>query len=72
MTFSMTRFPQNAGVASGLTGGFTFLLVSAFSYGIISILPAADGNHLAMSYGILSILVILVIALAKRQTPVVH
>ncbi|MBO9635583.1 MAG: MFS transporter [Chitinophagaceae bacterium] len=72
MTFSMTRFPQNAGVASGLTGGFTFLLVSAFSYGIINILPANDGNHLAMSYGILSIIVIAVIAMARRQTPVVH
>lgn len=72
MTFSMTRFPQNAGVASGLTGGFTFLLVSAFSYGIINILPANDGNHLAMSYAILSILVIAVIAMARRQTPVVH
>lgn len=72
MTFSMTRFPQNAGVASGLTGGFTFLLVSAFSYGIINILPANDGNHLAMSYGILSILVIAVILLARQRTAEVH
>jgi DHA1 family bicyclomycin/chloramphenicol resistance-like MFS transporter len=69
MTFSMTRFPQNAGVASGLTGGFTFLLVSAFSYAIINVLPAEDGNHLAMSYAILSLLVIAVVAWARKQTP---
>lgn len=72
MTFSMTRFPKNAGVASGLTGGFVFLSVSGLSYGIINLLPAKDGVHLGLSYGILSALVILVLLLAKRSTPVVH
>ncbi|WP_276483697.1 MFS transporter [Paraflavitalea pollutisoli] len=72
MTFSMTRFPKNAGVASGLTGGFVFLCVSGLSYGIINVFPASDGMHLALSYGILSALVIVVIILAKRSTPVVH
>lgn len=72
MTFSMTRFPKNAGIASGLTGGFNFLLVSALSYGIINVLPAEDGVHLGLSYGILSALVILTIVLAKRTTAVVH
>jgi len=72
MTFSMTRFPQNAGIASGLIGGFTFLLVSAFSYGIINLLPARDGVHLALSYGILSLLVITVVVLAKRTAGAHH
>lgn len=72
MTFSMTRFPQNAGIASGLIGGFTFLLVSAFSYGIISLLPARDGVHLGLSYGILSLLVIAVVILAKKTTVANH
>lgn len=72
MTFSMTRFPQNAGIASGLTGGITFLLVSAFSYGIINLLPARDGVHLGLSYAILSILVIVVVYLSKRTTPATH
>lgn len=66
MTFSMTRFPQNAGIASGLTGGFTFLTVSGLSYVIINILPAKDGYHLALSYLVLSVLVIAVFLLAKR------
>lgn len=72
MTFSMTRFPQNAGIASGLIGGFTFLLVSAFSYGIINLLPARDGVHLALSYGILSLLVIAIVVLAKRTAGAHH
>lgn len=50
ITFCLTRFPHNAGVASGLTGGLTFLMVSALSYGIVGILPAKDGHNLAMSY----------------------
>lgn len=66
MTFSMTRFPQNAGIASGLTGGFTFLTVSALSYVIVSILPAKDGHHLALSYLMLSGLVIAVFLLARK------
>lgn len=72
MTFSMTRFPKNAGVASGLTGGFTFLLVSAFSYGIINVLPAKDGLHLGWSYALLSLLVIAVVLLAKKHTKDTH
>jgi MFS family permease len=53
MTFSMTRFPKNAGIASGLTGGFTFMIVSAMSYGIVNILPARDERILGYSYLVL-------------------
>ena len=50
ITFCLTRFPHNAGVASGLTGGLTFLMVSALSYGIVGVLPAKDAQNLASSY----------------------
>ena len=53
MTFSMTRFPKNAGIASGLTGGLTFMIVSAMSYGIVNILPARDERILGYSYLVL-------------------
>lgn len=77
MTFSMTRFPQNAGIASGLTGGFNFLLVSALSYLIISGFPAQDGRNLGWSYLVLSVLVTGVFLLAKSGNgkhgkPLVH
>ena len=67
MTFCMTRFPNNAGIASGLTGGLTFLIVSGLSYGIVNILPARDGHHLGYSYLVLAILTVLVLLLASRR-----
>ncbi|WP_316811631.1 MFS transporter [Pedobacter heparinus] len=55
-TFCLGLFPKNAGIASGLTGGITYVIVSFLSYSIISILPAKDEQHLAESYLVLSIL----------------
>ncbi len=66
MTFSMTRFPQNAGIASGLTGGLTFLMVSGLSYSIANLFPAQDGRNLGLSYLLLVVMVIVVLFLAKR------
>jgi MFS family permease len=70
MTFSMTRFPQNAGIASGLTGGLTFLMVSGLSYVIINIFPAQDGRNLGLSYLVLSLFAVLVLLLARRSARV--
>jgi hypothetical protein len=67
MTFSMTRFPQNAGIASGLTGGLTFLMVSGLSYTIVNLFPAQDGRNLGFSYLALAVLVIAVLLLAKKS-----
>lgn len=67
MTFCLTRFPGNAGVASGLTGGLTFMIVSALSYGIVQVLPAQDGVHLGESYLLLILLSMLVMFLAFRE-----
>jgi MFS family permease len=66
MTVSMTRFPKNAGIASGLTGGFTYIIVSAASSGIVSILPARDAGHLAYSYVLLILLTLTMLGLAFR------
>lgn len=68
MTFSMTRFPQNAGIASGLTGGLTFLMVSGLSYAIVTLFPASDGHHLGLSYLVLVVLSLGVLLLATRRT----
>lgn len=68
MTFSMTRFPQNAGIASGLTGGLTFLMVSGLSYSIANLFPAQDGRNLGLSYLVLVVMVIVVLFLAKRSS----
>jgi hypothetical membrane protein len=63
----MTRFPHNAGVASGLTGGLTFLIVSGLSFGMVKVFPAKDGGHLGWSYLIFILLSTLVILAAVRK-----
>jgi multidrug resistance protein len=55
-TFCLGLFPKNAGIASGLTGGITYVIVSFLSYSVISFLPAKDEHHLSQSYLVLTIL----------------
>ncbi|WP_316814709.1 MFS transporter [Pedobacter nyackensis] len=55
-TFCLGLFPKNAGIASGLTGGITYVIVSFLSYSVISILPAKDEHHLSESYLVLTVL----------------
>ena len=52
-TFCLSAFPKNAGIASGLTGGINYVIVSFLSYGIINLVPAKDEHNLALSYVIL-------------------
>ncbi|SFH00888.1 MFS transporter [Pedobacter insulae] len=55
-TFCLSRFPKNAGIASGLTGGINYVIVSFLSYGIIAAIPAKDQLNLTYSYAVLIIL----------------
>jgi multidrug resistance protein len=55
-TFCLGLFPKNAGIASGLTGGITYVIVSFLSYGIITFLPAKDEQNLSYSYFIITLL----------------
>lgn len=59
-TFCLSKFPKNAGIAGGLTGGFTYVIVSFLSYGIVSIVPAQDERNLSYSYLILILLSIII------------
>ncbi len=67
LTFCMTRFPKNAGIASGLTGGLTYVIVSAISYGIVNVLPARDELTLGYSYLAVVLLSALVMFLVSRK-----
>ena len=49
-TYCLSRFPKNAGIASGLTGGINYVIVSFLSYGIVSMFPAKDEVNLGFSY----------------------
>ena len=55
-TYSMSRFPKNAGIAGGLTGGGVYVLLSFLTYGIVYFIPAHDERNLSYSYMILIVL----------------
>lgn len=59
-TYCLSKFPKNAGIAGGLTGGINYVIVSALSYGIIYLIPAKDESNLGYSYLILILLSALV------------
>jgi MFS family permease len=55
-SYSLSQFPQNAGIASGLTGGINYMIVSVLSYGVVYLIPAKDAHNLSYSYFILVVL----------------
>lgn len=67
-TFCLSRFPANAGIASGLTGGINYVIVSFLSYGIIYLIPASDESNLAYSYLILILLSVMIMLIIFRMT----
>jgi MFS family permease len=66
-TYSMSKFPDNAGIAGGLSGGVVYIIVSILSYGIISFIPAKDERNLSHSYLILILLSGLVMFIIFRM-----
>jgi MFS family permease len=54
--YSLSRFPQNAGISGGLTGGVVYILVSLLSYVLIEVFPAKDQRNLSYSYFLLALL----------------
>lgn len=67
-TFCLSRFPKNAGIASGLTGGISYVIVSLLSYIIIYFIPAKDEFNLSSSYMVLITLSIVVMLLIVKLT----
>jgi len=67
-TFCLGRFPKNAGIASGLTGGVTYVIVSFLSYSVISLLPAKDEHNLNSSYLLLAVISAIVMFVIFKLT----
>jgi hypothetical protein len=65
-TYCLGKFPKNAGIASGLTGGITYVIISFLSYGIVYLIPAKDGRNLGYSYLILILLSALIMFAVSR------
>jgi hypothetical protein len=66
-TYCLSRFPKNAGIASGLSGGINYVIVSFFSYGIVFLLPAKDEHNLGYSYFVLIMLSVIVMLILKMK-----
>lgn len=68
-TYCLSKFPKNAGIASGLSGGVNYVIVSVLSYGIVYLFPAQDSFNLSLCYAMLifaSVLVMVVLRLKKE------
>ncbi|UKT62513.1 MFS transporter [Pedobacter mucosus] len=65
-TFCLSKFPKNAGIAGGLTGGITYVIVSFLSYAIVNFVPAKDERNLSYSYLVMIILSILVMFIIMK------
>ncbi|MBV7531220.1 MFS transporter [Chitinophaga sp. sic0106] len=52
-TYCLSKFPKNAAIAGGLTGGLCNVIVSLLSYVMTAIIPAGDGGNLGVSYLVL-------------------
>ncbi|GGE50711.1 putative MFS family arabinose efflux permease [Pedobacter psychrotolerans] len=69
-TFCLSKFPKNAGIAGGLTGGITYVIVSFLSYGVVNLFPAKDERNLSYSYLVMiliSVLVMFVIMKTRKK-----
>ncbi len=69
-TYVLSKFPKNAGIASGLSGGINYVIVSLLSYGIVLFVPARDEINLGYSYLILIIASVLVMLFLKMKKEV--
>ncbi len=69
-TYCLSKFPKNAGIASGLTGGINYVIVSFLSYGIVSVFPAKDEWNLGSSYLILILLSVGIMVFLKVKNAV--
>jgi len=65
-TFCLSMFPKNAGIAGGLTGGITYVIVSFLSYGIVNLIPAKDEINLSISYLVMIMLSLFVMFLVMK------
>lgn len=68
-TYCLGKFPKNAGIAGGLTGGINYVIVSVLSYGIVSLIPAKDERNLSYSYLILILLSCLIMFAVFKMKP---
>jgi multidrug resistance protein len=63
--YCIGRFPNSAGIAGGLTGGIAFIITSAISYGIVSVIKPEMQLQVAEGYFVLGILGLFILSMIK-------
>jgi MFS family permease len=66
-TYCLSKFPKNAGIASGLTGGVNYVIISFLSYGVVAVLPAKDEYNLGLSYLLMIVLSVVVMLVLRSK-----
>ncbi len=74
-TYCLSRFPKNAGMSGGFTGGMVYVLLSLLTYLVVAAIPAKDQLNLSYSYLVfilLSLVIMLVlVGLRRKQAPAI-
>ncbi|MBC7399423.1 MAG: MFS transporter [Mucilaginibacter sp.] len=66
-TYCLSKFPDNAATAGGLTGGAVYIILSFLTYGVIKVFPAKDERNLSYSYLVFVLLSALVMYILYRM-----
>ncbi|MES2375697.1 MAG: MFS transporter [Bacteroidota bacterium] len=66
-SYCLSRFPDNAATAGGLTGGAVYVILSFLTYGVVNLFPAKDERNLSYSYLVFILLSALVMYVLFRM-----
>ena len=67
-TYCLTRFPKNAGMASGITSGGSYMVTSVFSTVVLSVIHVTDESTLALCYLSLAVLAAVTLLAIRVRT----
>ncbi|WP_276702764.1 MFS transporter [Chryseobacterium sp.] len=64
-SYCIGRFPKSAGLAGGMTGGMVFIITSAISYGIVTLIKPQTQLEVAEGYFIMGVLGLFILSMIK-------
>lgn len=65
-TFCLTRFPEIAGISSGITSGGAYLVTSVLSYGTVHLVAVNNQSSLAICYFLMAALIFSLVQVLRR------
>lgn len=65
-TYCLARFPKNAAMSGGLTGGMVYVILSLLTYVVVAAIPAKDPHNLSYSYLVFILLSVAVMFILFR------